>query len=191
MGRAHYLVEGVIHTVFESDTTKCSEWTKVKHVPQHRIVATFDGSWRGRIRWKRVGTGSYPNNVGRCTTSSPTLSYTPSISSAASGGSRPSMSYSTSILSTKTSETLEEDEWKTLLDVSTLHIVPKVVRPLDKQQPRESRKLWENVTSNLLKKEYSEATKEKIEIEQRQRDEAAERKRKGLTYVVFFFKKYF
>ena len=97
------------------------------------------------------------------------------------------MSYSTSILSTKTSETLEEDEWKTLLDVSTLHIVPKVVRPLDKQQPRESRKLWENVTSNLLKKEYSEATKEKIEIEQRQRDEAAERKRKGLTYVFLFF----
>ena len=97
------------------------------------------------------------------------------------------MSYSTSILSNKTSDTLEEDEWKTLLDVSSLHIIPKVVRPLEKQDPRESRKLWQKVTSNLLKKEYSEATKEKIEIEQRQRDEAAERKRKGLLYVVSFF----
>jgi hypothetical protein len=189
LGRAHYLVEGVIHTVFESDTTKCSEWTKVKHVPQHRIVATFEGSWRGLIRWKRVGTGSYPNTVGRCTTSSPSLSYTPSMSSGLSAAPRPSMSYSTSILSTKTSDTLDEDEedkWKTLLDLSTLHIIPKVVRPLEKQEPRESRKLWENVTNNLLKKEYSEATKEKIEIEQRQRDEAAERKRKGLLYVFIF-----
>ena len=187
MGRAHFLVEGVIHTVYDSDTTNCSEWTKVKHVPQHRIVATFDGSWRGLIRWKRVGSGSYPNsnNVGRSTTSSPSLSYTPSISSALSAA--PRSSYSTSMLSTKTSDTLDEDEdeWKTLLDLSTLHVIPKVVRPLEKQEPRESRKLWEKVTNNLLKKEYSEATKEKIEIEQRQRDEAAERKRKGLLYVFF------
>ena len=97
------------------------------------------------------------------------------------------MSYSTSILSNKTSEILEEedDEWKTLLDVSALQVIPKVVRPLEKQEPRESRKLWQNVTNNLLKKEYSEATKEKIEIEQRQRDEAAERKRKGLLYVFY------
>lgn len=98
------------------------------------------------------------------------------------------MSYSTSILSNKTSEILEEedDEWKTLLDVSALQVIPKVVRPLEKQEPRESRKLWQNVTNNLLKKEYSEATKEKIEIEQRQRDEAAERKRKGLLYVFLY-----
>ena len=189
MGRAHYLVEGVIHTVFDSDTTKCSEWTKVKHVPQHRVVAVFDGTWRGHIRWKRVGTGSYPNNGGRCMTSSPSLSYTSSTSSALSPPRPPTISYSTSMLSAKTSNTLddEDDEWKTLLDLSTLHVIPKVVRPLEKQEPRESRKLWENVTNNLLNKEYSEATKEKIVIEQRQRDEAAERKRKGLLYVLFLF----
>ena len=93
------------------------------------------------------------------------------------------------MLSTKTSATSEEedeDDWKTLLDLSMLHVIPKIVRPLERQEPRESRKLWENVTSNLLKKEYSEATSEKIKIEQRQRDEAAERKRKGLLYVSFF-----
>lgn len=53
--------------------------------------------------------------------------------------------------------------------------------------PGESRKLWEKVTSNLLKKDYSEATKEKVTIEQKQRDEAAERKKKG-TECVFFYR---
>lgn len=182
LGRAHYLVEGVIHTVFDSDTTQCSDWTKVKHVPQDRVVAIFDGSWRGLIRWKRVGPDSYSpgsSNAGRSTASSPSPSYAPSISTTIS--SQPHISYSTSRLSKISSA--DEDEWRTLLDLSTLHVIPKVVRPLEKQHPRESRKLWENVTSNLLKKEYSEATRHKIEIEQRQRDEAAERKRKGVQYV--------
>jgi hypothetical protein len=61
-----------------------------------------------------------------------------------------------------------------------LQVIPKEVRPLEKQLLTESRKLWENVTDNLLKKEYSEATREKVVIEQKQRDEAAERKRKGV-----------
>jgi len=192
LGRAHYLVEGVIHTVFDSDTTKCAEWTKVKHVPQYRIVATFDGTWRGRIRWKRVGSGSYPtNNIGRGTTSSPSLSYTTSTSSSLSHP-RLSISYSTSILSSKSSDKEDEDdEWKELLDLSSLHVIPKVVRPLERQEPRESRKLWEKVTDNLLNKEYSEATKEKIEIEQRQRDEAAERKRKGLLFIPRYFVRHY
>lgn len=68
----------------------------------------------------------------------------------------------------------------TLIDLSTLHIIPKFVRPLEKQLPFESRKLWESVTHNLLKKEFSEATRAKITIEQKQRDDAAERKKKGV-----------
>ncbi|KAJ7201581.1 hypothetical protein GGX14DRAFT_655376 [Mycena pura] len=127
LGRAHYLVEGVIHTVVEGETQH-NEWTKVKHVPQTRVVAVFDGSWRGRIRW------------------------------------RPSAA--------------KEEEWSTLIDLSTLESLPKRVRPLEKQLPRESRRLWENLTAKLLRKEYSDATREKVAIEQRQRDEAAERKRK-------------
>lgn len=35
----------------------------------------------------------------------------------------------------------------------------------------------------MLKKEYSDATKHKLVIEQRQRDEASERKRIGQEYV--------
>jgi oxysterol-binding protein-related protein 9/10/11 len=71
-------------------------------------------------------------------------------------------------------------EYQTLLDVSTLRVIPKMVRPLERQLPHESRKLWEGVTSRLLRKEFGEATKEKVMIEQKQRDEAAERKRKGI-----------
>lgn len=155
-------------------------------MPQYRIVATFDGTWRGRIRWRRVGTDTGPGRVGRSTTSSPSPSYAPSMSTELFVSSQAPGSYSTSRLS-RISDGSGEDEWRTLLDLSMLQVIPKVVRPLEKQEPRESRKLWENVTNNLLKKEYSEATKEKIVIEQRQRDEAAERKRKGVQYVLFFF----
>lgn len=83
----------------------------------------------------------------------------------------------------------KSDDWSTLIDLSTLHAVPKIVRPLEEQSPRESRKLWEEVTNKLLNKEYSEATKHKQAIEQRQRDEAAERKRKGVEFVPVFFDK--
>ena len=62
-----------------------------------------------------------------------------------------------------------------------------------KQHPTESRCLWEGVTSRLLRKEYGGATCAKHVIEQRQRDEAAGRKRRGVERVrfsiitVFFF----
>ena len=173
LGRAHFLVEGVIHSVFDSDTNQCAEWTKVKHVPQNRVVAVFDGSWRGRIRWKRVGTGSYPSSdhtgVTRSVSSSPSPSHvklpTPQI---------PAASFS------KADVSGAGEDWTPLLDLDGLEVIPKVVRPLEKQHARESRKLWETVTDNLMNKEFSEATKEKVNIEQRQRDEAAERKKKGV-----------
>ena len=128
LGRAHFLVEGVIHT-YTPGSTEHQDWTRVKHVPRDRVLATLDGSWKHRIRWKRANS---PNA-----------------------------------------------EYATLIDLSTLCAIPKSVRPLEKQHPTESRKLWENVTNNLMSKEYSEATKHKLAIEQRQRDDAAERKRKG------------
>jgi len=136
LGKAHFLCEGVIHTVTPGETCHL-EWTKVKHVPTSRVIATFDGSWKHLIRWKRVEE--------------------------------------------------PESAYSTLIDISTLHVIPKTVRPLEKQLPNESRKLWENVTSRLLLKEYSDATKHKLAIEQKQRDDAAERKRKGQTFLPRYF----
>ena len=75
----------------------------------------------------------------------------------------------------------DDSAYRHLIDLSQLHVIPKSVRPLEKQLHNESRKLWGDVTSKLLSKEYSEANRHKQTIEQKQRDDAAERKRKGVT----------
>ncbi|KAJ3935754.1 MAG: hypothetical protein NXY57DRAFT_957850 [Lentinula lateritia] len=175
LGKPHFLLEGVIHTVFEGDTQH-EEWTKVKHVPHSRVAAVLDGSWRGVIRWKRVGSGSYPAAT-QSASSSPNPSHIalPSASNRSYGA------------ASKADLTGPSAEFNTLIDLSTLWIIPKQVRPLEKQLPTESRKLWEGVTSRLLKKDFSEATKEKVVIEQKQRDEAAERKKKGVSFVPQYF----
>lgn len=149
IGKAHFLVEGVIHT-YDEDDTEFEQWTKVRHVPQSYVLAHFEGCWRGQIRWRRTDSAS-----GSC--SSVSLPIT--------------------------------SEYETLVDLSALQVVPKVVRPLHKQLPNESRKLWDSVTSRLLNKEYSDATKHKLVIEQRQRDEANERKRKGQEFIPHYFEK--
>ncbi|KAL1743969.1 hypothetical protein HDZ31DRAFT_39686 [Schizophyllum fasciatum] len=137
LGRAHFLVDGVIHTVHDGD----EPWTKVKAVPHNRVVAIFDGSWRGKIRWRRVGAGS------------------------------------------------DNSEYEDLIDLAALQVLPKSVRPMEEMDEYESRKLWGKVTEHLNNKEYSEATREKIEIEQRQRDMASERKKKGEEFVPKYFDK--
>lgn len=64
--------------------------------------------------------------------------------------------------------------------MSQMEVIPKQVRPIEKQLPHESRRLWNNVTQKLVNKEFSDATREKVAIEQKQRDDAAERKKKGV-----------
>ncbi|KAH9988807.1 hypothetical protein BJV74DRAFT_885305 [Russula compacta] len=86
-------------------------------------------------------------------------------------------------------KTEASDEWTTLIDLTSLRAVPKAVRPISKQIPTESRRLWDSVTSRLLRKEFGEATRAKHIIEQRQRDEAAERKRRGVEFVPKYFEK--
>ncbi|KAJ7154660.1 hypothetical protein C8R46DRAFT_441148 [Mycena filopes] len=179
LGRAHFLMEGVIHLVVEGETQH-NEWTKVKHVPQARVVAVFDGSWRSRIRWRRVGVNSYPDTT-PSSYSSPSPSHVslpvPASGLASAASSRINISAA------------KEEEYATLMDLSALQILPKSVRPLEKQLPHESRRLWDSVTTRLLKKEFSDATKEKVAIEQRQRDEAADRKRRGIDFVPRYFEK--
>jgi oxysterol-binding protein-related protein 9/10/11 len=132
------------------------------------VVAEFDGSWRQRIRWRRVR-----NDSPRTSSSTPTGS----TSSDPLTSSKRSVK---SALFLSTPDSTANTGYNTLLDLTTLRVIPKVVRPLEKQLPDESRKLWVRVTTNLLEKEFSDATKEKVKIEQKQRDDAAERKRKGI-----------
>lgn len=186
LGKPHYALEGVIHTYTEGES-EVEEWTKVKHVPQTRVVAVFEGSWRGVIRWRRASSAySAPTTPAA---SQSYLSAATSLLSSSHSSSESSASSSRSDLSGATANASGASEWATLLDLTPLHVVPKSVRPLEKQLPDESRKLWQDVTANLLKKEYSEATKHKHAIEQKQRDDAAERKRKGVEFVPKYFEK--
>lgn len=75
----------------------------------------------------------------------------------------------------------DKQEWKVLLNLDELALIPKLVRPLSEQDAQESRKLWDPVTSNLIAKNWGEATKQKQVIEQRQRDKAAAMRAKGET----------
>jgi len=60
-----------------------------------------------------------------------------------------------------------------------LALIPKLVRPMEEQDHKESRRMWDPVTQNLLNKNWGEATKQKQAIEQRQRDIAAKLKASG------------
>ncbi|KAG7447051.1 uncharacterized protein BT62DRAFT_948930 [Guyanagaster necrorhizus] len=172
LGKARFRLEGIIHLVNEGD--KVDGWKMAKDVPQSLVVAVFDGSWRGHIRWRRVGSGSYPTTT----------------SSASSSPSPVHMSLPRSNATSRADlATVSEGEYSTLIDIGELEVIPKQVRPLERQLPHESRRLWHNVTRRLENKEYSDATKEKVAIEQRQREEAAERRKKGIGYVPRYFDK--
>ncbi|WVQ98380.1 hypothetical protein IAU59_005503 [Kwoniella sp. CBS 9459] len=80
-----------------------------------------------------------------------------------------------------------QKEWKTLLDLDLLALIPKDVRPIHEQDEHESRKLWDPVTQHLLSKNWGEATRQKQVIEQKQRDRAAARKAKGEEHESRFF----
>lgn len=76
---------------------------------------------------------------------------------------------------------------KLLLDITPLLPVAKELPPEENQLPNESRKFWKDVTDAILSKRYSDATKLKHDIEERQRQKAAERKEKQEEWKPRFF----
>lgn len=50
--KAKYALEGVI---YEYEPGSENEYEKIKSVPQDKIVATVEGTWKGQITWKRKG----------------------------------------------------------------------------------------------------------------------------------------
>ncbi|EPQ27455.1 uncharacterized protein PFL1_04993 [Pseudozyma flocculosa PF-1] len=133
LSKAKYAVEGCIYECGANDDAE--EFKSVKQVPSDRVVATFEGSWRTKITYKRKG----------------------------------------------------DKEPRLLINLEDLDPIAKTVRPLAAMEELESRRIWEPVTSSILAKDFNQATKNKQVIEQRQRDAAAERKRKGETFVPRFF----
>ncbi|XP_037552225.1 oxysterol-binding protein-related protein 11 [Nematolebias whitei] len=62
-----------------------------------------------------------------------------------------------------------------LVDVTKLPVTRKCVRPIEKQAPTESRRLWQHVTEALRQKDIEKATEHKRVLEERQRTEERHR----------------
>ncbi|KAK5157631.1 hypothetical protein LTR04_005386 [Oleoguttula sp. CCFEE 6159] len=77
---------------------------------------------------------------------------------------------------------------KTLLvDLNPLFPLPKIIPPEDSQLPNESRRFWSGVTEAIINKQYTQATNIKQELEERQREKAAERKARNAEWQPRFF----
>ncbi|KAL2816340.1 hypothetical protein BJX63DRAFT_145261 [Aspergillus granulosus] len=74
-----------------------------------------------------------------------------------------------------------------LIDIAPLFPAAKSLPPEETQLSNESRKFWSGVTEAILDKRYSQATKLKQEIEERQRQKAAERQAKNEEWKPRFF----
>lgn len=62
-----------------------------------------------------------------------------------------------------------------VVDVTRLPVTKKHVRPVEKQGPTESRRLWQHVTEALRQKDIEKATEHKRVLEERQRTEERHR----------------
>lgn len=74
-----------------------------------------------------------------------------------------------------------------LIDITPLFPAAKTVPPKEDQLSNESRNFWSGVTEAIMDKRYSQATKLKQDIEERQRQKAAERQQKKETWNPRFF----
>lgn len=75
-----------------------------------------------------------------------------------------------------------------LVDLVPLTQLPKTPPPLPLQLPNESQRFWAAVTTAIKEKRFTEATRLKQELEERQRQKAAQRKEENREWRPRFFK---
>ncbi|XP_054828188.1 oxysterol-binding protein-related protein 11 isoform X2 [Eublepharis macularius] len=75
------------------------------------------------------------------------------------------------------------------MDLTKLSVTRKLVRPLEKQGPFESRKLWQHVTESLREGDIDKATEHKKALEERQRNEERHRAETGTPWHTKHFHK--
>ncbi|XP_064626227.1 oxysterol-binding protein-related protein 9-like isoform X2 [Lineus longissimus] len=73
------------------------------------------------------------------------------------------------------------------VDTRNTPIMKKMVQKLEKQGDYESRRLWRDVTYSLKMKNVEKATEGKQKLEQRQREEAKDRKERGVNWETNHF----
>ncbi|XP_061465003.1 oxysterol-binding protein-related protein 11 [Rhineura floridana] len=75
------------------------------------------------------------------------------------------------------------------MDLTKLPVIRKQVRPIEKQGPFESRKLWQHVTESLREGDIDKATEHKKSLEERQRNEERLRAETGTPWHTKYFVK--
>ncbi|XP_026563913.1 oxysterol-binding protein-related protein 11 isoform X2 [Pseudonaja textilis] len=75
------------------------------------------------------------------------------------------------------------------MDLSKLSVTRKRVRPIEKQGPFESRKLWQHVTESLRQGDIEKATEHKKALEEQQRNEERLRMETGTPWQTKYFVK--
>ncbi|XP_074123379.1 LOW QUALITY PROTEIN: oxysterol-binding protein-related protein 10 [Sminthopsis crassicaudata] len=76
-----------------------------------------------------------------------------------------------------------------LINTATLPVYPKKVRPIEKQEPMESRNLWREVTNSIKEGDMNSATEFKRNLEDKQRKEEQERATRKTEWRPRYFNK--
>lgn len=76
-----------------------------------------------------------------------------------------------------------------VMDVTKLPVTKKLVRPIEKQGPTESRRLWQHVTESLRQKDIEKATEHKRILEERQRTEERHRAETEIPWRTRYFER--
>lgn len=76
---------------------------------------------------------------------------------------------------------------ESFFNVAKNPVINKLTEPLDHQEWNESRKLWSKVTTGLATNDLDSATDEKTFIENKQREDTANRQKEGLQWHPRFF----
>ena len=82
---------------------------------------------------------------------------------------------------------VSDDDKVLLVDVSPLYPAKKICPPMQEQLPNESQRFWNDVTQAIQNKQFTTATNTKQQLEERQRERAAERKAQNKDWKPRFF----
>lgn len=74
------------------------------------------------------------------------------------------------------------------VDVNKIPIFKKNVQPISEQVENESRRIWVDVTAGLRFNDIEKATTAKSKLEQKQREEAKQRKETNVEWETKYFK---
>ncbi|EED14143.1 oxysterol binding protein (Orp8), putative [Talaromyces stipitatus ATCC 10500] len=151
-------------------------WVSKAHSRVEGVIFRYDPDNDTKTKMKDVPSNDVLARINGCWREQ--VYYT--LTAAAASG-------SSSISSRSSSSTSETNKPQLLIDLVPLSIVSKSVPPEEKQLSNESRKFWSGVTSSILSKQFSQATKLKQEIEERQRSKAAEREATAQKWKPRFF----